>query len=207
MSDFNTPLSPLSPVGSPIGTYPLDPQLGSLGGTAINTEPRVEWERNTAVAAEAQGVDNDDVIDILNDLLESCRDGEYGFRTSSDHAEAADLKSIFARHAQECAAAAAELETEIRALGGVPVEGGTLTGALHRGWVSVKTALTSQDDKAVLQECERGEDTAVARYRDALDNPLPANVRAVLERQARGAQRNHDEVRALRDRFEAVERM
>lgn len=210
MSDFNAPsrdpLSPLSPVISPIGTYPLDPQLGSLGGTAISTEPSVQWERNTPVAAEAQAVDKDDVIDVLNDVLESCRDGEYGFRTSSEHTEAADLKRIFLHHSNDCATAAAELVIEINALGGEPVTGGTLTGALHRGWVSVKTALTSQDDKAVLQECERGEDAAVARYRKALQNPLPANVRAMLERQAQGAQRNHDEVRALRDRFEATAR-
>lgn len=76
-----------------------------------------------------------------------------------------------------------------------------MAGALHRGWVSVKTALSTQDDKAVLEECERGEDAAVARYRKALKAALPADVRALVERQAQGAQRNHDEVRALRDGF------
>jgi uncharacterized protein (TIGR02284 family) len=81
-----------------------------------------------------------------------------------------------------------------------------VAGALHRGWVSVKTALSTQDDKAVLEECERGEDAAVARYRAALKATLPFEVRALIERQAQGARRNHDEVRALRDRFAAVSR-
>ena len=72
--------------------------------------------------------------------------------------------------------------------------------------VSVKAALSSNDDKAVLEECERGEDAAVARYRKALQSPLPAHVRSIVERQAQGAQRNHDEVRALRDRARAVDR-
>ena len=94
-----------------------------------------------------------------------------------------------------------ELEHEIRRLDGEPASGGTVAGALHRGWVSVKTALSIQDDKAVLEECERGEDAAVARYRKALKATLPLDVRALVERQAQGAQRNHDEVRALRNRF------
>lgn len=76
-----------------------------------------------------------------------------------------------------------------------------MAGALHRGWVSVKSALSVHDDKAVLQECERGEDAAVARYRKALKATLPLDVRALVERQSQGAQRNHDEVRGLRDTF------
>ena len=56
----------------------------------------------------------------------------------------------------------------------------------------------------MLEECERGEDAAVARYRKALKSSLPANVRTLVERQAEGAQRNHDEVRDLRDRYKAM---
>jgi len=149
-------------------------------------------------------VSNDDVVDVLDDLLECSRDGEYGFRTSAERADNPELKQILMRHASECASAATELEREIRARGGEPSSGGTVSGALHRGWVSVKTALSTNDDKAVLNECERGEDAAVARYRKALKATLPADVRALVERQAQGVQRNHDEVKALRDRYEAA---
>lgn len=165
----------------------------------------VRDETGTIVAPAYTGdIDNDDVVDVLNDLLESCRDGEYGFRTSSENADSPDLKALFMRHSTECGVAARELEAEIRRLGGEPASGGTVAGALHRGWVSVKTALTSQDDKAVLEECERGEDSAVAQYRKALKQPLPPAVRVVVERQAQGAQRNHDEVRDLRDRYRSA---
>ncbi len=149
-------------------------------------------------------VDNDDVVDVLDDLLECSRDGEYGFRTSAERTDSAELRQILMRHADECAKAAGELEREIRAHGGEPSSGGTMSGALHRGWVSVKTALTSNDDKAVLNEVERGEDSAVARYRKALKATLPASARALVERQAQGVQRNHDEIRALRDRYNAA---
>lgn len=177
-----------------------------LAWTDARPATRAAWERaSSRMGADRpmEVLDTDDVVDVLNDLIESARDGEYGFMSCAEHADSAQLKSVFQRHAQECAAAAVELEHEIRRLGGEPASGGTVAGALHRGWVSVKSALSIRDDKAVLQECERGEDAAVARYRKALKNGLPADVRTLVERQAQGAQRNHDEVRALRDSFRA----
>lgn len=178
-----------------------------LAWTDVRPATRAAWDRASGTALNNDRpmdvMDNDDVVDVLNDLLESSRDGEYGFHASAEHAESGELKGIFQRHSRECAAAAVELEHEIRRLGGDPASGGSVSGALHRGWVSVKTALSTSDDKAVLEECERGEDAAVARYRKALKANLPADIRALLERQSQGAQRNHDEVRALRDGFSA----
>ncbi len=157
-----------------------------LAWTDVRPATRAAWDRASGTALNNDRpmdvMDNDDVVDVLNDLLESSRDGEYGFHASAEHAESGELKGIFQRHSRECAA-------------------GSVSGALHRGWVSVKTALSTSDDKAVLEECERGEDAAVARYRKALKANLPADIRALLERQSQGAQRNHDEVRALRDGF------
>jgi uncharacterized protein (TIGR02284 family) len=182
-----------------------------LAWTDVRPATRAAWERANGARngserasndhAVMEGTSNDDVADVLNDLIESARDGEYGFRSCAEHAQAPELKTLFQRHSSECAAAAAELEQEVRRLGGEPASGGTVAGALHRGWVSVKTALSTRDDKSVLEECERGEDAAVARYRKALKAALPQQIRTLVERQAQGAQRNHDEVRALRDSF------
>jgi len=182
-------------------TTDMDRGMTTAGGAGVGAAVGGMTQSTTGDTAM---VDNDDVVDVLDDLLESCRDGEYGFRASAEHAESPELKGILLRHASECASAAAELEREIRNHGGEPSSGGSVSGALHRGWVSVKTALSTSDDKAVLEECERGEDAAVARYRKALKSSLPANVRTLVERQAEGAQRNHDEVRDLRDRYKAM---
>lgn len=148
-------------------------------------------------------VSDSDLVDTLNDLLESSRDGEYGFAACAEHTKAQDIKTLLQRHSQECASAAAELQMHIRQLGGKADEGGTAAGALHRGWVAVRATLTGYTDQAMLDEAERGEDTAVARYRKALKQNLPAAVRAIVERQAEGAQRNHDQVKALRDALKA----
>lgn len=142
---------------------------------------------------------DDDVIATLNDLLETCRDGEYGFQTSAEHSKAQDIKTLLHRHSDECRAAGVELQSLIVQRGGKPDEGGTVAGALHRGWVAVKGTLSGYSDLAMLNECERGEDTAVAAYRKALKQNLPEDVRTVVARQAAGAQRNHDQVKALRD--------
>jgi uncharacterized protein (TIGR02284 family) len=147
--------------------------------------------------------DDEEIVDTLNDLLESCRDGEYGFRECAEHAKAEDIKILLHRHSGECRAAGLELQTLIRQLGGKPDDGGSMAGALHRGWVSVRATLSAYSDQAMLNECERGEDAAVARYRKALKQNLPSSIRAMVERQARGAQRNHDQVKALRDALKA----
>ena len=161
---------------------------------------RAAHERASSRLVDGE-MDNDEVIDVLNELLETSRDGQYGFRTSAEHADSTELKTLLSLRASNCAAAAAELEQAIRQHGGEPADGGTMIGAMHRGWVAVKTAFSSMDDKAVLQECERGEDSAVASYRKALKRSLPADVRSMVERQGAGAQRNHDQVKAMRDRF------
>lgn len=147
---------------------------------------------------------NDDVVDVLNDLIENCKDGEYGFRSCAEHAKSAELKSVFSARADDCARGAEELQAQVMALGGKPSDSGTAAGAMHRGWVAVRGTLSTYDDHAMLAECERGEDTAVRRYREALDKDLPQDIRALVERQLQGAQHNHDQIKALRDRYPAT---
>ncbi|QRF61862.1 PA2169 family four-helix-bundle protein [Variovorax sp. UC122_21] len=148
-------------------------------------------------------ITNDEVLSILDDLLENSRDGEYGFRACADEVEDTQVKQVFENRAVQCATAAEELATLIRSLGGEVDKGGSVSGALHRGWVHVKGTLGADSALSMLEECERGEDSAVARYRKALKNDLPAEVLAVVQRQADGAQRNHDQIRDLRDQYKA----
>ncbi|HYD77764.1 PA2169 family four-helix-bundle protein [Ramlibacter sp.] len=145
-----------------------------------------------------------DVIDALQDLVECCKDGEYGFQACADQVQRQDLKSVFLQRADDCRRGAVELNQQILGLGGTPKDSGSAAGAVHRGWVSVRSTLSSHDDKAVLEEAERGEDNAMARYRKALKQPLPDAVRQVVERQFQQVQRNHDQVRMLRDQFRAA---
>ena len=114
------------------------------------------------------------------------------------------MRATFRERAEDCQRGARELQDCIRQLGGQADDSGSALGAVHRGWVSVKSTLSTYDDKAILEEAERGEDNAVARYRKALQKPLPQNVRQIVERQMQGVQRNHDQIRMLRDQLRAA---
>ncbi|SDJ00221.1 conserved hypothetical protein [Pseudomonas flavescens] len=144
-------------------------------------------------------MDNKDVISVLNDLIETSKDGEKGFSECAEDVKEPRLKSFFTQRAQDCAGAAAELQQLVRGLGGDPETSSSVAGALHRGWVDLKALLTGKSEEAILNECERGEDVALKNYREALQKDLPANVRSVLEKQLQGVQRNHDQVKSLRD--------
>jgi len=147
---------------------------------------------------------SDNVISQLNELIETSKDGEQGFMKAARDAQSPELKTLFTQGARRCAEGARELQDLVRSLGGDPEKTGSTTAALHRGWINVKEAVTGRDDKAILEEVERGEDYAKAQYRKAVDEALPANVKAVVERQYRGVISNHDKVRALRDQFRAA---
>ena len=52
-------------------------------------------------------MDKKDVVDTLNTLIETSKDGEYGFRLSAEHAKSPQIKQIFQARAADCAQAAA----------------------------------------------------------------------------------------------------
>lgn len=141
-----------------------------------------------------------DVISTLNDLIETCKDGEEGFKTCAEDISDAQYRQPFLTLAAGCAASAQELTGLVLARGGDPETGSSLSGTLHRRWVDIKSAIMGKDDEAILNECERGEDVAVKSYRRALEKALPADVKAVVERQFQGVLQNHDLVKSMRDR-------
>jgi uncharacterized protein (TIGR02284 family) len=139
----------------------------------------------------------DDVIDTLNDLIETSRDGEEGFRTCAEDIRNSALKPMFEAAARHCAEAAAELRSTVARLGGKPEKSGSLSGSVHRRWVDIKSAIMGKDDAAVLAECERGEDVAKSSYQKALEKELPPDIRVIVERQYQGVLQHHDKVRAF----------
>lgn len=147
---------------------------------------------------------NDDIIDTLNDLIETSKDGEYGFQTSAEYLRDPALKQSFLARAAECRQAATELQQLVQRFGGDAEDSGSAAGALHRGWVAVKGTLAGYTDKAILEETERGEDSALASYRKALEEDLPSDVRLIIERQYEGVKRNHLQVRTARDAARAA---
>jgi uncharacterized protein (TIGR02284 family) len=144
---------------------------------------------------------NDDVISTLNGLIETCRDGQEGFKQAAEGVERADLKTLFYEFGQQRATFVGELQDVVRTLGGDPENSGSFAGTLHRGWINIKSVVTGKDEEAILNECERGEDAAKKAYKDALDTALPAYVAQTVQDQYTSVQSAHDRVRDLRDTF------
>ena len=143
---------------------------------------------------------DEELVSILNELIETCRDGQEGFRTAAGGVKSLELKELFERHTRERASFVGELQDEVRRLGGDPEQTGSLVATLHRGWMGLRAALEGGDDRAIVSECERGEDAALSTYRAALGKDMPAGVRAIVERQFAGVKKAHDHIRDLERR-------
>lgn len=139
------------------------------------------------------------VIRALNDLIETSKDGEAGFKVCAEDVKRPELKQLFMDRSRQCGTAAAELQRAVLELGGKPEDSTSLSGDLHRRWVDLKSLVSGKDEKAVLNEAERGEDVAKKHYAEALQETLPVDIRAVVQRQYQGVLSNHDQIKALRN--------
>ena len=141
-----------------------------------------------------------DTIKTLNDLVEILKDGQYGFKSSAEDVRAPELASVFTRYAAQRAKFAAELQARVVALGADVEKHGSVSGSIHRGWINIRSALSTNEPHAVLEEAERGEDAAVAAYREALDDTdLDHPTREIISRQFVDVKAAHDNVKQLRD--------
>jgi len=140
----------------------------------------------------------DDAGATLNHLVETCRDGEQGFRTAAASVRSAQLKQLFERYAEQRARFTSELQAAVHALGGRAETSGSVAGAVHRGWMNVKSAVTGADDAAVVAAAETGEDSAVSAYERALTGGLPDAVQPLVARQFAEVRAAHDRLRDLK---------
>jgi uncharacterized protein (TIGR02284 family) len=164
------------------------------------TEPITSSANPTAnFARDREKLSNDDVISTLNGLIETCKDGQEGFKDAAEAVKDGELKTLFFEYSQQRAQFSAVLMELVRELGGDPAESGSMTGAMHRGWIDLKSAITGGGEESILNECERGEDSAKDAYKDALEKNLPANIADVVRQQASAVQAAHNRVRELRN--------
>ena len=182
--------------------YPAENSLAAVfervGGQAKPTSHEL-----TEPVDESRELIYGDVFSNLNELIEACRDSEYGFRECADNSKADNLTELMTRYADETQANIEELQGFVREMGGKAESTGSVVGALQRGWASVRGTLTGYSPESLLAECESGQDSLVAAYDTAQEQNLPEEVLEVVKRQAEGVRQNHARIQELRDSLNA----
>lgn len=146
---------------------------------------------------------NKKVTGLVNDLIRINNDRITGYEKAMEELKPADadLKALCIRYIAESRVYLKELTHEVTRLGGDPADGTTNSGKVYRVWMDVKAAVTGNDRKTILSNCEFGEDAAQKAYDMALDNDvtLEAPLRDMLVKQKAQLKMAHDEVKRLRD--------
>jgi uncharacterized protein (TIGR02284 family) len=137
---------------------------------------------------------------IIDNLIETLKDGQEGFKQAAESVKDPQLKAVFDEYSRQRGRFAVELRGKAQSADERDSEmSGSAAGALHRGWINLKSALTRGDDHSILAECERGEDSAVEEFRKALNNGLSTPVQEIVSRQYVQIKDAHDRVKNLRD--------
>ena len=125
-----------------------------------------------------------EILDQLSQLLTLNHDAEKGYQEASENVKDNELKSLFLTQSRQRAEFATELDREVRSLGGEPSDTTSIAADLHRAWINLKSVFSSNDDKAVVQECHRGDQEALNTYNQVLqETDLAASTRELLLRQ------------------------
>ena len=142
-------------------------------------------------------------IEILNDLIEINNDRVAGFTHAAKELDDKDLdlRTVFMQLRDDSRKNVHELGTTINKNGGEVEMGMSGSGAIHRMWLDVKAAFSGHDRKAVLEECERGEDAIIKAYQAALsaESRLSPAFTEIVQRQQMGIIAAHNQIKALRD--------
>jgi len=144
-------------------------------------------------------------IRTLNGLIATTIDSIDGYTEAAKDSENGRYGSIFTDRASERRQVATALQGEVTRLGGTPDDDGTVLAGAHRVFLNLKSTVLGKDDKAIVDEVERGEDHIKAKFEDALkDADLSAQTRSAIETAYQSVRQGHDQMRDLKHSLESA---
>ena len=146
-----------------------------------------------------------DGISTLNTLTATLIDSVTGYEDAASNLEGNDrLQQLFRERASERQQVVEALRSEVRRLGGNTEDSGSFLGKTHQRFLDLKAAVSGRDEKAIINEVERGEDYLKEKFETALnDGSLSGESRTVVERAYQSVRAGHDQVSALKHGLEA----
>jgi uncharacterized protein (TIGR02284 family) len=130
-------------------------------------------------------VTTEDTIAELNGLIKTCKDAELGYRTAAADVRNTELETVFTEYSKQRGQFAKKLQAEIARLGGRPGNSGSTGGTLLRGWMELKSSLTSGSGAAIIATCETGEEVAVAAFDWVVNLDISGQTRSLVEKQGK----------------------
>ena len=147
--------------------------------------------------------DHSDTISTLNTLIATTIDSITGYEDSAQNIDNERFREIFRQRANERQQVVESLRSEVRRLGGNPEDDGSFLGKAHQRFEDLKAAITGRDEKAIINEVERGEDYLKDKFETALDgDTLTGDSRAVVERCYQSVRSGHDQMSQLKHGME-----
>ena len=145
-----------------------------------------------------------DEVTVLDTLTTTLIDSINGYRDAAANIEGSErFQQMFREMADERSQVAEDLRTEIRRLGGDPPDDGSLMGKTHQRFLDLKAAVTGRDDKAIINEVERGEDYLKEKFETALESDaLSGESRSAIDRAFQSVRKGHDKVSQLKHSME-----
>jgi uncharacterized protein (TIGR02284 family) len=148
--------------------------------------------------------DHDDTISTLNTLIATTIDSITGYEDSAQNIDNDRLRQIFRERANERQQVVESLRSEVRRLGGNPEDDGSFMGKAHQRFEDLKAAVTGRDEKAIINEVERGEDYLKDKFETALNSgTLDGDSRSVVERCYQSVRSGHDQMSQLKHGMES----
>jgi uncharacterized protein (TIGR02284 family) len=143
----------------------------------------------------------DDYVKILKDLIKTCEDGKKEYDDAAEHVSDTNLKRELQQLAMQRDQYTANLIEQINQLSpgeNIP-ESGSLGGKIHRSILDLKSAISKNENKAVLNEIVKAEESAVKNYESALQNNLTGSMNNLIRFQYSGIVEALDRMKSLRD--------
>ena len=145
-----------------------------------------------------------DEITTLNTITNTLIDSVTGYEDAAGTIQSTSFQQMFRERASERSRAAEELRAEVRRLGGNPEDDGSLLGKTHQRFLDLKAAITGRDEKAIVNEVERGEDYLKEKFETAISGgTLSGEARSVVERVYQSVRQGHDQMSALKHGMES----
>ena len=142
-------------------------------------------------------------IATLNSLIATTLDSADGYTEAAKEADSPRFGDMFTSRASERRSVVTQLQAEVRRLGGEPEDDGTVLASMHRTFLDLKSAVTGRDDKAIVNEVERGEDHILHKFQAALeDETLSPAARSAIQTAFGSVRTGHDQMRDLKHAME-----